>query len=329
MGAAGTSPGKVFMDKEVMPVVSIIVPSHRPEYMRKLAEKLISHKSEVSNEIIVVTDYPLELLKKVSSAIRWIYHNSTSISAKRNRGAAIAHGELLAFIDDDCEPAENWLDEATGFLRNHPEYAGVEGKTEIGNNLKADTSALREYKRLEKPGFRTNNIMYRKSVFMEVGGFDERFTVQREDIDLALTINKKGYTIGFCATMKIYHHIRLNEKWDLLKNCINRRFDPLLYKKHGALYRKQVGSPFTPGIACILILHILCIAGSVTVMRLLPVFLAGEIGGIVFFTVRRSGFRKVKIMNFLIDWVSFFISPFVLGAALAFGSVKFKKLLIF
>lgn len=47
--------------------------------------------------------------------------------------------------------------------------------------------------------------MMRKSVFTEVGGFDEAIKVAFNDIDLCLRVREKGYTVIYTPYAALYH----------------------------------------------------------------------------------------------------------------------------
>jgi len=293
--------------------------------MRCLAQVLSDTKPAFS-EVIVVADYDITQVTSEYPQLVWMFHNEKSISAKRNKGCLSAHGNVVAFIDDDCLPAPDWMEKGIAFLGKNPDVAGCEGRTII--DKKDAMAPISEYKRLEQPGYRTNNIFYRKQVVIDAGGFDERFTVQREDADLAYSILEKGQTIAYCPEAIVYHSIRPNEYLDLIKNCINRRFDPLLYKKHRKLYRQHVGCPIPPSIGIIVSLH--CIA------LLMAVFLKEWVGWFLFveyivafvFAWRRNREHHNGIAKFL-DGFLFLFAPLFLIGALVYGSIKFKKWLVF
>jgi O-antigen biosynthesis protein len=48
-------------------------------------------------------------------------------------------------------------------------------------------------------------MMMRKSVFVEVGGFDENVKVAYNDVDLCLRIREKGYLIVYTPYALLYH----------------------------------------------------------------------------------------------------------------------------
>jgi GT2 family glycosyltransferase len=313
------------MPPGVKPSVTVVVASHRSHYVEALAAALSAQAGKV--EVIVVADYPVGGLVRKFPQVSWVYLDETSISAKRNRGSREAHGDILAFIDDDCVPESGWIDAAVRYLDAHPEAGGVEGKTVIDSHG-ATAAPLGEFKRLERRGFRTNNIFYRNNVFAAAGGFDERFTVQREDADLAFTVLSMGHFIGYCEEAVVTHRVRANENWDLLKNCVNRRFDPLLYKKHPLLYRKHVRTPFTPAIAIVLLCHALAAASLAFFPAVWPLVLGADAAFSLFLAVRRNMRGRGGPLWILRDWLSFLAAPVVLTGALVWGSARFRQLLL-
>jgi len=313
-----------------MPKVSVIIASHRQEYIPDLLASLCAAASRYApSETVVVADYPVESYRGRFPGVTWIFCADTGIPAKRNRGIAAASGGICGFIDDDCLAHEEWLSQAVDYLDTHPEMAGVEGLTGIEESAKKG-GAYREFKRLEKPGYRTNNIFYRRKTLCEVQMFDERFSVQREDVDLAYAIIEAGGSVGYSDRIRVTHRFRDTEKWDLLKNCVNRRFDPLLHLKHKKLYRKHIRTPFTPAIAVILLLHLAVMTSWVFWRDGIRVYAVIDLLGIITCTIRRAGLPlSGKPLQWLRELVSFVLSPFVLLGALVHGCMRFRHFLLF
>ncbi len=46
----------------------------------------------------------------------------------------------------------------------------------------------------------------RRSMFVKIGGFDERFFVYFEDLDLAVRARELGWTSVYIATARVFHH---------------------------------------------------------------------------------------------------------------------------
>src|SRR5262249_40201259 len=52
------------------------------------------------------------------------------------------------------------------------------------------------------------NMAFRRTALMQVGGFDPRFRVAGDDVDLCWRLQKRGGTIGFCPAAMVWHHRR-------------------------------------------------------------------------------------------------------------------------
>jgi glycosyltransferase involved in cell wall biosynthesis len=319
------------MPEQITPRVSVVIASHRGDLIGGCVERCIEtilRPSPPMAEVIVVADYPIEGCRESYPALRWMYCADISIPKKRNAGIALSGGNIIGFIDDDCMPMENWVAHAIRYLEDNPDKAGVAGTTMV-ERREGISYPLTEFKRLETPSFRTNNIFYRREAIVKAGGFDERFCLQREDADLAFSILETGLAIGFSAEVRVIHRCRENERWDLLKNCVNRRFDPLLYKKHAPLYRKWIRTPFTPSIGLVSAACCFPAAGLwlgapfSAVCAMLAVVCALAMG------IKRNRLAKVSAVQILRDWLSYMAAPFVLTAALLYGSIKYRKFLLF
>jgi glycosyltransferase involved in cell wall biosynthesis len=308
--------------------LSIVVASHRSQWIEELSERLLCqlrlHRSIY--EIIIVTDYPNEKFHQKYQGITWVYYPDLSISKKRNEGIRKASGVYIAFTDDDCVPSLDWAVTGVEYLDKNSQIAGVEGRTQI-TGIPDSGRTITEYKRLEKRGYRTNNIFYRKADLIEAGLFDTRFSVQREDIDLAFTLISQGKKIDYSTGIYVSHRFRDGESWDLLKNCINRRFDPLLYKKHPRLYRQHIKTPFP---ITILLSFIIWVPLLLAIMGLNRYRLSTILTGIsiVSLTIHRNGLNVVKNSNLFKEMISITAAPFILTAALIYGSIKHKKFLL-
>lgn len=318
--------------------LSVVIASHRRECISEclLAVRTALEKVKRS-EIIVVCDYTPGRLAHRFSDVEWRILREKSIPAKRNAGISHARAPVIGFIDDDCRPEPSWARNALTCLWENPDAAGVEGATTI-ESTRCKSAAIAEYRRLEKQGYRTNNIFYRKKILRMCGMFDERFEFQREDMDLAFTILHLGLVILYRDSVRAKHIVRSGEPWDLLKNCWNRRYDPLLFKKHPEEYRRYVRGPVPPGIG---LLSFSCLAGLSTIygkqgglLRLPRPFRFPLSAAVHHLLLAAIAARKIKsadsgIVGSVTLPIAYAISPFVLFFALFYGSCKYRKLLLF
>lgn len=312
-----------------MAKISIIIPSHRENIIRSTCRKLLTLENINQCEVIIVTDYNTDKLQSEFSTLQWYNIDNKSIPAKRNFAIKKSSAPIVAMMDDDCLPEQNWITEGLNYLKNNPDIVGVEGQTSIESS-NPKLAHFKRFKRLEKPGYRTNNIFYRKSALEEIDFFDERFEFQREDTDLAFSLLEKNLNIEFSENIKVTHLFREKEKWDLLKNYYNRRYDPLLHKKHSKNYRKYIKSPVTKSSLYVLAIYIFFIFTLFIYYAFSPLFTAITFSFLIsgYFISHKNTSIKHPILT-ITEFISYLLSPFVLWGALLYGSLRFKHFLLF
>ena len=147
------------------------------------------------------------------SEVRVVHEPKRGPAAARNTGVRVSTGEVIALVDDDCEPPPGWLAAGLAALqRACPEAVVAGGITRSGADLNLvsrfdSLSYLRQkdYVRYSK-AFVTANVILHRSVFDRVGGFDESFPQPAaEDRDFAQRAARLGVPIIYDEQASIDH----------------------------------------------------------------------------------------------------------------------------
>lgn len=169
-------------------MVSIIMPTYNRAYIIEQAIQSVQRQTYEDWELIIVddasNDHTQQLLGKYIGPKIHYYVNAMNqgANASRNRGAAYAKGEYLAFLDSDNYWPDNKLEIQ---MRMAQEYQGQRcffyGRVQItnGEEVRIVPETLVSSKELKEGELYgnvvdTNTIFVAKSLFWETGGFEER-----------------------------------------------------------------------------------------------------------------------------------------------------------
>ncbi len=205
------------------PLYSIVIPTYnRPKQLAsclKAIDGLTYPRDRF--EVIVIDDgshSPLDAIVNPFSdrlAVRLITQPNSGPAIARNRGAAEAQGDFLAFTDDDCSPSPGWLDALADAFREAPD-CGIGGKTinNLNDNLYSAASQLLldylyEYYNQGSYGakfFASNNLAFPRKAFLNSGGFDSRYRrAAAEDRELCDRWISQGRRLRYTPDALVSH----------------------------------------------------------------------------------------------------------------------------
>lgn len=211
---------------------SVVVPTRdRPDDLAAFLDALRRQRTERRFEIVVVDDAVpagLAVAPEDGPEVRVVAAGGVGPGAARNVGLSHARGRLILFADDDTTPDPGWLEAACRYLDEHPGAVAVEGAT-----VSPPYDHLREYSIENERGGRyiTCNIAYRRAVLDELGGFDEIFPYNCEDLDLAFRALRIG-PIGFADGMRVVHHPRPISLRELVSRARHAPSEVVLHSRH-------------------------------------------------------------------------------------------------
>ncbi|NEP63684.1 MAG: glycosyltransferase family 2 protein, partial [Symploca sp. SIO2G7] len=129
------------------PFVSIIIPVYNDAQRLQQCLGLLDSQTyaQTHYEVIVVDNNSTEDLKPIIarfSQARYVFEATPGSYSARNRGIAIAQGNILGFTDSDCAPTADWIEKGVTQIRNHPDCGFVAGRISFSfQNPKSPTPA--------------------------------------------------------------------------------------------------------------------------------------------------------------------------------------------
>jgi GT2 family glycosyltransferase len=166
------------------------------------------------------------------SSLRYIRQNQPGLSRAYNRAVLESGGELLAFTDDDCTVAADWVGTVREAFDRHREVDLVYGRVLVPLELAESPARLLiplftiPRRRLVKGSAEAfgmgANFAVRKAVMARVGGFDEILggggpLQSTQDFDFSYRVLRSGGTILLEPALNAYHYgIRPLDDWPKL-----------------------------------------------------------------------------------------------------------------
>jgi glycosyltransferase involved in cell wall biosynthesis len=189
-------------------------------------DRLIS--DDFALEILVVDNASQESTRRLVTefaatskhSVRLVCEEKPGLSCARNRAIREARGEWIAFFDDDQLAEPEWLREMVQLAR--AEKCSLVGGTlrlKLPNDFSRNFGPIcrkllgefvggavpKRYTRTFTPGF--GHILVRRSVFDQVGNFDEQLVAGGEDFEVYNRIRRAGIDSVHCPTAIAYHVI--------------------------------------------------------------------------------------------------------------------------
>jgi GT2 family glycosyltransferase len=220
-GCGPTEPAESSIAAVSQPLVSVVVPTHnRPARLARLLASLRSQSLPADEfEVVVVDDGSdppadaaiTELESGSGPNITIVRHSlPRGAGAARNTGWRRVRAPLVAFTDDDCVAAPDWLRAGLAATAANP-GAIVQGRTEPDPGDRAGGAMLSRTVRIERlgPQYETCNIFYPRELLETLGGFDEQFGLRPggEDTDLAWRAIAAGREPVFAPDALVLHAV--------------------------------------------------------------------------------------------------------------------------
>ncbi len=222
------------------PEVSIIIPVYNEfHYTYNCLKSILKNSGDVAYEVIIANDCSIDLTKNITDIVSGIKVVTTKKNMRFllncNNAAKHAKGKYILFLNNDTQVQENWLHPLVQLIESDDRTGMVGSKLvypdgylqEAGGILWRDGSAWNygnrknpedpEYNYVKEADYISGAaIMIKKSLWNEIGGFDERFVpAYYEDTDLAFEVRKHGYKVRYQPLSVVVHFEGVSNGTDL------------------------------------------------------------------------------------------------------------------
>lgn len=220
----------------------IIVSWQTRKYLRKCLESIFSNKGSVNIEVIVIdnasTDGTANIIKNEFPQVKLVSNEQNLGFAKaNNQGLKIALASYILFLNPDTEIRPQTLTKSLEFFKTHKD-AGAVGCQILNTDNSLQLSVRRfptlwsqflilykihhlfpnlktfknylakdfDYSRaLEVEQIMGSFILTKKEIMEKIGGFDEKFYLWFEEVDLCKRLKNAGYKIYYTPQAQITH----------------------------------------------------------------------------------------------------------------------------
>ena len=210
---------------ERRPNVSVIIPHYNDPVRLRLCLSELLRNDIAGAEIIVVDNaspVSLDPVRRDFPAVRFLTEAEKGAAAARNTGVRASRGPVLAFIDADCVPEQDWVATAQRvamladlvggrvavFDETPPPRSGAEAFEAVF------AFDFRSY--VEKKGFSgAGNLVTHRQVFDAVGPFVNGLS---EDTEWTMRAVARGHRLIYADHLRVSHPSRpdwaaLKHKW--------------------------------------------------------------------------------------------------------------------
>jgi glycosyltransferase involved in cell wall biosynthesis len=245
------------MTDSIFDLSLVICTRNRAAQLVQTLKRVLAVRSQLKWELVVVdngsTDKTAAVVAEYAAGcdhpVQIISEPGRGVSCAKNAGWRSARSNLIVCIDDDCYPAEDYLDSIFEGFSNDPKLGFVGGRILLHDPTDRRITIQESLEPLSfppgsfiRPGvIQGANIAYRKAALKEVGGFDLWFgggaPYSGEEAELMARISAAGWYGAYDPKPIVYHHHgrkTANDEWRLM-----RWYD----RGRGAYYAKCMLNP--------------------------------------------------------------------------------------
>jgi len=227
------------------PEVSVVIPTRNRETRLAFALDALAEQTLDRDrfEVVVVRapDGPGPLTDAPAGiAVRFLTAAIAGPAVQRNVGWRASAAPVIAFTDDDCRPAVDWLERLLDSLAG--EETILQGRTEPDPDERHLWWGLSRSWEItgETEWYATCNVAYPRAMLESLDGFDERFPAAwGEDTDLGLRARELGAGLRYVDDALVWHAVLPRSLPAAVREARRREATVTVIARHPA-YRSEL-----------------------------------------------------------------------------------------
>ena len=237
------------------PFLSVVIPNYNGMRFLPTVIEALQRQTFADFEVVVVddasTDESVAWLETTHPSVRVVVNRrNEGFVAACNRGADVARGKVIVFLNSDTEPEPGWTAALAKAVCEHPDASifasklllfdrrtvlhsagdllGVDG---VPRNRGVWEEDRGQYDTLpEVFGGCGGAVAYRRDLWRDLGGFDGDFWMYVEDADFAFRARLAGAATVFVPDARVYHHLTATAGGSLASYYVGRNTVWLIVK---------------------------------------------------------------------------------------------------
>lgn len=205
--------------------VSVVICTYNRASLLDRCLDYLQYQTDQSFEVVVVngpsTDDTEAVMARHASRIKIGRNPEANLSKSRNIGIELSAGDLVAFIDDDAMPFDDWIHTLLAEFNSRPlSLSALGGPAYFAGTLEFQAKDIGINRMAEAlnpmaPGqvgtngwYRSllgTNTCFRADALRLTRGFDEEFDYFLDESELCFRLQQQGWLVGYCPDLYLRH----------------------------------------------------------------------------------------------------------------------------
>lgn len=240
------------MEKDT-PLVSIILPCYfQGEYLADALNSLLN-QTYTNWEAIIINDGSNDSTEEVArtfcnndTRFHYFYQENKGVSSARNNAVYHSSGSFIVPLDPDDIIMPTFIEKCLNIFDKEPQYSLVYSKIKFfgRKNRMWNIPSYQNYKEFLLTNCIVCTSMFKRSDFLQCGGYDEKMLIGMEDWEFYIRLLKPNSKVYQIQEPLFLYRIKKQSRTTNCAIAENKKIVlEYIYNKHIQLYDQIIGTP--------------------------------------------------------------------------------------